>query len=192
MKRFSWVMRIAFSLVAAIVAAGAITAAPAIASSQQPGNKLPRTCHTWRALFGPFFAVDAYTNKGLAWTTAGTEGSTIHLGNYKGQGKLDQCWKLQGGFGHGELEFALAHSGMCIRVHGGDKGAGAVMEAWPCLSYTSELFTAISKGHRAMWKNVKSGLCVTARVGITFGSTLVQERCSNFDKPQSWRLNASP
>jgi hypothetical protein len=189
-KRVSWVMRIAFPLVAAIATAGAITSAPAIAASNQANNTPPRTCHTWRVLYGAWDAIDSYTNRGLAWTTAGAEGSPIYLGSYTGS--LNQCWELLGGFGNGEVEFSLADSPMCIRVYNGDTNAGAYMEDWPCLSQTSELFKTLADGSRIMFENVKSHLCITGDSGIVSGATLDQEGCSNYGSSQSWRLNTSP
>ena len=188
MKRVSWVMRIAFSIVAPIVAAGTIAAAPAMAASQQPGIRPPQTCHAWRVLYGPYGAIDSYTNRSLAWTTNGAEGSSIYLARYTGS--LSQCWKLLGGFGHGEIEFSLAHTGMCIRVHQG--GAGAYLEDWPCLSYPSELFTGVRNNAKVMWKNVQSGLFITADIGITPFAALNQGRESNYDSSQTWFMNTSP
>jgi Ricin-type beta-trefoil lectin domain len=182
---------IGLSLACAVAtAAGTAVTAPAIAASNHAASSVPQTCHVWRALYGPWVAIDSYHNRSLAWTTAGAEGSPVYLGRYTGS--LHQCWKILGGFGNSEHEFSLAHSPMCLRVHNGDRHAGAYLETYPCLSYPSELFTAIESHNRVMWKNVQSGLCVTADAGITSGSTLDQQGCTNYATTQSWWINTSP
>lgn len=191
MQRVSRIMRIVAALVAAIAAAGAVTAAPAIASRQADStSSIPRTCHAWRHSIGEYVAEDAYTNRSLAWTTENAENYPVYLGRYTGS--LIQCWRGVGGFGNAEFELQLADSGLCLRVYNGSTSAGAYMDLYSCLSYTSELFTQLLYNGRAMYENVKSHLCVTADVGITSGSTLDQERCSDYDNSQSWWINSHP
>jgi Ricin-type beta-trefoil lectin domain len=177
----------------ALAVTPASTSSATISSDLRPAvNPNPSTCHFFRVLFGHWFAVDAYVNRSLAWTAhSHRSGSQISLAHYTDS--LTQCWKLLGGFGNGEFELTLAHSGACLTAAGAGRSPGDPMIIFPCRSQRNQLWKSfISRSGRIEFQSVRSALCVTGRSGITSGSLLVQESCSTFDNAQSWTLNINP
>lgn len=177
------------------VTPSAASAASAAKISSDLGPAVPpnrNTCHYYHTIDGPWVAIDAYVNRGLAWTAhSNRSGSQISLARYSDS--LTQCWKFELGFGNFEFEIMLAHSGGCLTLAGAGGSAGDPVIIYPCLSHRNQLWKSfISPRKRIEFQSVRSGLCITGRGGITSGSLLVQKRCSSYNNVQSWWENINP
>lgn len=156
-------------------------AAAAAASPAYPVN----SCQFYNAHYGPWATTRAFVNTSLAWTTDGLSGGNwVRLAVYRDA--LTQCTKLLGGFGGGQFEFQEAHTGLCVSVAGGSRSAGANILLEPCQSRWSQRWTEYIHNGRYQFKNVNSGLCITAP-SVRAGTPLRQYGCNYYGNTESFK-----
>jgi hypothetical protein len=183
----------AIALSAGIIVAASLPAGAASASAATLGVRAPatntKTCSFYHSHEGPWYEIDANSHKKYAWTVSG---SYVYLQPYTDS--LSQCWKLIGGFGHGEFEFENAYVEQCIS-NAKPKTKGNLVSMSACISKTNERY---QNGAPAADKFVildivaDTNLCIAAEPGISKDANLDLATCSNSKSDMDWYLNSNP
>lgn len=192
--RLTWTASGTLAAVASLSIAvpSAATAAPSAPAAHSAGAVPARTnytCTFWRAELGPWQVTKAVRASGLVWTADGSSNKNwVRLAPFRD--KLTQCTKMQN-FGYGQFELMQAHGPFCVSVANGSKRPGANILLSPCLSKWSQRWTEYQfRSGLTVYRNVNSGLCITAPAGLRSGSALRQESCGNFNNLQTFeRIN---
>jgi hypothetical protein len=177
---------------AILTAAAGFAVAPSVSAA--PLSNPTKTCTFAHNHLGPTnYAIDSYTNRKLAWThNHNSPGDPAILEPYKDT--LNQCWRLQFGFGHGQFEITN-REGLCLTANPIFHGSGVPLELQACLSKKTQLFVdpapAAQKGVR--FELVKyPKLCIASDTKIQAGAVLYQETCNGKSSVQHWWINTNP
>jgi hypothetical protein len=189
-------MRLKLSALAASAAILTVIAGLAVtpSASAAPLKTNPEdTCTFAHNHLGPTnYAVDAYTNRKLAWThNDNSAGDPAILEKY--HDTLDQCWHFTFGFGHGYFEITN-RNGLCLTSNPIYHGPGVPLELQPCLSHKTQLWVNPNPAREPgiSFENDRyPKLCIASDTKIQAGAVLYQEKCSNSQR-EHWWINTNP
>lgn len=130
---------------------------------------------------------EADKSRGLVWwaqSSSANSNKPAELENKSSSSKLD-CFKVEGGFGNGRVQFLLANSSLCLKA----ASNGQVDLSFCGTNPTTTLWFVLTSGlgdASFSFKNASSGGCIDLSNGYRTGSILVQKACKNADKYQAW------
>jgi hypothetical protein len=173
-----------------------VASAPASMAGSAPASpgasaKHLTPCGKYRILYGPWFAMDSYTARKLAWDQASGQFSGALVSLKKYSGSLDECWKLLGGFGGGKIEIEDTSGTFCLGANEEDPRSSDVpMQMRPCLSKKYQMFTLFGRHSIRLASDTR--LCVSLDGPVQAGYVVYQRTCDTSAPRQEWWINESP
>ena len=186
----------AFAAIAILAATSGMATASSASAATLPAPSInTKTCTFYHAHLGPGHdAVDAYTNRRLAWTGLVSDaGDPVSLEPYRDH--LNQCWKFIFGFSNFRFEIQISTGkALCITKNPKTSTPDAPLELQACLSKNTQLWIGYGT-HNTMTRfelYAFPRLCIGSDTTIQSGAVLYQESCNNSTPRQHWYVNNMP